>query len=79
MQHHLLVLFICPTNNIIRLYGSRSQLAHQVAPSGNQDLRNFDISLMRLLYSNKENPVLQSDSKEELDLHFSTMILKNLN
>ena len=53
--------------------GSRDFVASLEMPGGIKDARNYDISLMRLLYSNQENPGLQSDSKQELDYHFNNI------
>ena len=63
----------------IRLSGSRSILANEEVPGRSSDYRNYDISLMKLLYSNQENPGLQSDSKEELDFHFEKIVVSSSN
>eukprot|EP01036_Dinobryon_divergens_P029388 gene29388-38477_t len=57
--------------------GSGSILANQEIPDRTNDVRNYDIYLMRLLFSNHENPGLKSDSKVKLDYHFTEIILNS--
>lgn len=49
-----------------RLQGTRFELANR-EPGGAADLRNYDVSLMKLLRRNIGNPRLCSDNKSDLD------------
>lgn len=55
-----------------RLQGTRCQLAER-EPGGAGDLRNYDISLMKLLRRNASNKLLCSDMKSTLDMCFNDL------